>query len=91
MAARTERIEIRVSAAERSRDEAAASARGETLSEFVRRAARVEAERVLSERERIGVDEETAERFLDALERPSDRAERGLSKLVDESSVIDGA
>lgn len=90
MAARTERIEIRVSAAERSRDEAAASARGETLSEFVRRAARVEAERVLSERERIRVDDDAAERFLEALDRPSDHAERGLSRLVDEPSVIDG-
>jgi GNAT superfamily N-acetyltransferase len=49
MASRTRRIEIRVTEDERALEEAAASAQGETLSEFVRRAALREAEQVRHE------------------------------------------
>ena len=81
------RIEIRVTDQERALEEAAASVRGETLSEFVRRAARVEAERVLEERTRYVVNDETARRFLEALEQDG-RHEAGLRRLVDKPSVI---
>jgi len=83
MAARSQRIEIRVSDEERVLEEAAAGAQGDTLSEFIRRAARAEAERVLAERTRISVDEERAEAFLAALVRPAADSERGLRRLLE--------
>lgn len=73
---------------ERALEEAAASAQGETVSEFVRRAARAEAERVLAERTRIVVDDEAAERFLEALEQPSEAAEQGLRRLTEKPSAL---
>jgi uncharacterized protein (DUF1778 family) len=88
VATRSRRIEIRVTDEERALEEAAASAQGETLSEFVRRAARAEAERTLTERTRLVLDDEAAQRFLDALDRPSDDAERGLRRLIDKPSVL---
>ena len=90
VASRTGRIEIRVTEEERKLEQAAASARGETLSEFVRGAARREAERVLAERTLYVVDDEAAERFLDALERPPASMERGLRGLVDKPSALAG-
>lgn len=90
MAGRTSRIEIRVTEEERGLEHAAASQQGETLSEFVRRAARREAERVLAERTRYAVDDDAAERFLDGLERPPASMERGLRGLVDKPNVLAG-
>jgi uncharacterized protein (DUF1778 family) len=88
VATRTKRIEIRLTEEERALEEAAASSQGETLSEFVRRAARIEAERVLAERTRWVVDDEGAQRFLDALDRPTADAERGLQRLVAKPSLL---
>jgi uncharacterized protein (DUF1778 family) len=90
MASRTKRIEIRVTESERALEEAAASAQGETLSEFVRRVALREAEQVLVERSSYVVDADAAQRFLAALERPGDDVERGLRRLVDRPSVLPG-
>lgn len=70
MAARTRRIEVRVTEAERSLEAVAATALGLTLSEFFRQAARTQAEQVLAERTRLLVDEDEAERFPSALEDP---------------------
>jgi uncharacterized protein (DUF1778 family) len=47
---KTRRIEIRITEEERDLEQAAAAVSGETLSEFVRRAARHEAERTRSSR-----------------------------------------
>ncbi len=88
MASRTRRIEIRVTEHERQLEEAAASAQGETISEFVRRVALREAEQVLAERTSYMVDEAAAERFLDALERPGPEIEQGLRRLVEQPSVL---
>jgi uncharacterized protein (DUF1778 family) len=85
---KTRRIEIRITEEERSLEQAAATANGETLSEFVRRAARREAERTLAERTRYIVDDEAARQFLAALEDPSPDAERGLRRLTDKPSVL---
>lgn len=85
---KTRRIEIRITEEERDLEQAAASANGETLSEFVRRAARREAERTLAERTRYLVDDEAAQRFLAALEKPSPDAEAGLRRLVARPSVL---
>lgn len=85
---KTRRIEIRITEEERNLEQAAAAASGETLSEFVRRAARREAERTLAERTRYLVDDESARRFLAALEKPSAVAERGLRELTTKPSVL---
>ena len=53
---------------ERSTDQAAAVAVGESLSDFFRRAAATRAAEVLADQRRIGLTEAEAVRFLDALE-----------------------
>ena len=67
---RTQRLEVRLTEDERSLDVAAATAVGETLSDFFRRAARTRAEEVLADRRDIVLSKDEAARFLDALERP---------------------
>jgi uncharacterized protein (DUF1778 family) len=87
-ATKTRRIEIRITEEERNLEQAAAAVSGETLSEFVRRAARHEAERTLAERTRYILDDEAAQRFLTALEQPSPASERGLRRLTEKPSVL---
>jgi uncharacterized protein (DUF1778 family) len=69
---KSRRIEVRLSDEERQLNAAAASALGESLSDFFRRAARIRAEEVLADRRAIVLSEEEAARFLDALERPDE-------------------
>ena len=88
---KTRRIEIRITEEERSLEQAAAIANGETLSEFVRQAARRGAERTLAERTRYLVDDEAAQRFLAALEQPSSTAARKLRRLIEKPSVLPAA
>lgn len=88
---KTRRIEIRITEEERSLEQAAATANGETLSEFVRQAARREAERTLAERTRYLVDDEAAQRFLTALEQPSPNAKLKLRRLIEKPSVLPAA
>src|SRR5580658_8314426 len=88
---KTRRIEIRITEQERTLEQAAAAANGETLSEFVRRVARHEAERTLAERTRHLVDDEAAQRFLAALEQPPATTESGLRRLTAKPSVLPGA
>jgi uncharacterized protein (DUF1778 family) len=88
---KTRRIEIRITEEERNLEQAAATAAGETLSEFVRRAARHEAERTLAERTRYIVDDEAAQRFLSALEELSPDTERGLRRLTEKPSILPDA
>ena len=85
--AKTRRIEVRMTDEERELEQAAAAARGQTLSEFVRQAARREAEQALAERTSIVLDSEEAARFLAALDDP-DSFEPGLSALIEHPSVI---
>jgi uncharacterized protein (DUF1778 family) len=86
---KTRRIEIRITEEERTLEQAAATVNGETLSEFVRRAARREAERTLAERHRYEVDDKAAQRFLAALEEaPSPDTERGLRRLIAKPSIL---
>ena len=88
---KTRRIEIRITEEERSLEQAAATVTGETLSEFVRRAARREAEFTMAERTRYVIDDEAAQRFLAALEQPSPEAEQGLRRLTEKPSVLPAA
>ena len=67
---RTQRLELRLSDDERQMDSAAATAVGETLSDFFRRAASARAQEVLTDQQQIALSEEEATRFLDALEDP---------------------
>lgn len=65
---RTQRLELRLTDNERQFDSAAATAVGETLSDFFRRAASVRAQEVLADQRRIALNEDEAARFLDALD-----------------------
>jgi uncharacterized protein (DUF1778 family) len=65
---RTQRLELRLTDNERQLDSAAATAVGETLSDFFRRAASARAQEVLTDQQQIVLNEDEATRFLDALE-----------------------
>ncbi len=65
---RTQRLELRLTDDERQLDSAAATAVGETLSDFFRRAASARAQDVLADQQRIALNDEEAARFLDALD-----------------------
>jgi len=65
---RTQRLELRLTDDERQLDSAAATAVGETLSDFFRRAASARAQEVLTDQRQIALSEDEAARFLDALE-----------------------
>ncbi len=85
---KTRRIEIRITDEEHNLEQAAAAVSGETLSEFVRRAARREAERTLAERTRYILNDEAAQQFLTALEQSSPTSARGLRRLAEKPSVL---
>lgn len=65
---RTQRLELRLTDDERQLDSAAATAVGETLSDFFRRAASARAQEVLADQQQIALNQDDAVRFLDALE-----------------------
>jgi uncharacterized protein (DUF1778 family) len=69
---KTRRIEVRLSDEERELDAAAASALGESLSDFFRRAAQARAQEVLADQRTIALNDVEATRFLEALERPDE-------------------
>jgi uncharacterized protein (DUF1778 family) len=85
--ARSRRIEIRVTEEEHAAENAAARTLGVSLSEFYRQAARARAADVLAERSRVVLDDETAARFLDALDHPERFAGR-LDWLAAQPSVL---
>jgi uncharacterized protein (DUF1778 family) len=78
---RTQRLELRLTEAERSTDQAAATAVGESLSDFFRRAAANRAADVLADQPRIALNEQEAIRFLDALESVDDDTVARLAEL----------
>ena len=82
-AVRTQRLEVRLTEDERSLDVAAATAVGETLSDFFRRAARTRAEEVLADQRVIVLSEDEGARFLDALETPDADSVARLRELRD--------
>jgi len=65
---RAQRLELRLTDDERQLDSAAATAVGETLSDFFRRAASARAQEVLTDQQQIVLSEDEAARFLDALD-----------------------
>jgi len=78
---RTERLELRLTDEERQIDGAAASAVGETLSDFFRRAARARAQEILTDQQQIALSDEEASRFLDALEHTDEDSVARLRDL----------
>jgi uncharacterized protein (DUF1778 family) len=78
---RTQRLELRVTDDERQLDGAAATAVGETLSDFFRRAASARAQEVVADQQRIALNEDEAARFLDALETVDQDAIKRLREL----------
>ncbi len=78
---RTQRLELRLTDDERQLDSAAATALGETLSDFFRRAASVRAQEVLADQQEIVLSEDEAARFLDALEAVDQDTVARLRKL----------
>lgn len=77
---RTQRLELRLTDDERQLDGAAATAVGETLSDFFRRAASARAQEILADRQQIVLSDEEAARFLNALE---DVDEDAVTRLRD--------
>lgn len=78
---RTQRLELRLTDDERQLDSAAATAVGETLSDFFRRAASARAQEVLTDQHQISLNEDEAARFLDALENVDQNTVERLRSL----------
>jgi uncharacterized protein (DUF1778 family) len=78
---RTQRLELRLTDEERSIDQAAAAAVGESLSDFFRRAAATRAADVLADQRKISLTDDEAIRFLDALETVNDHTVARLADL----------
>lgn len=78
---RTQRIELRLTDEERSIDQAAAAAVGESLSDFFRRAAANRAAEVLADQRTITLTDDEAIRFLDALETVDEHTVARLADL----------
>ncbi len=78
---KTRRIEVRLSDEERELDAAAASALGESLSDFFRRAAQARAQEVLADQRAIALSEAESVRFLEALEQPNQSTVARLEDL----------
>jgi uncharacterized protein (DUF1778 family) len=78
---RTRRLELRLTDEERTTDQAAATAVGESLSDFFRRAAANRAADILADERTITLTEDEAIRFLDALETVDHHAVARLADL----------
>jgi len=78
---RSQRLELRPTAAEREFDNAAAAAVGETLSDFFRRAASARAHEVLADQSEIALNADEAARFVEALEQPDPETVARLREL----------
>ena len=78
---RTQRLELRLTDEERTTDQAAATAVGESLSDFFRRAAANRAADILADERTITLTEDEAIRFLDALETVDDHTVARLADL----------
>ena len=78
---RSQRLELRLTDEERTTDQAAATAVGESLSDFFRRAAANRAADILTDERTITLTEDEAIRFLDALETVDDHSVARLADL----------
>jgi uncharacterized protein (DUF1778 family) len=78
---RSQRLELRLTDEERALGTAAASAVGESLSDFFRSAASIRAAEVLADQRTIALTDQEAARFLDALETVDEATVARLREL----------
>lgn len=79
---RDHRLELRLTGEERRITSEAATLAGETLSDFVRRAARDRAQEIILAQTQITLNDEEAARFLDALEHVDENTVARLRELL---------
>ena len=87
-AAKSERIELRVSPAQKDTFARAAEARGATMTDFINDAASVAAEEALANRTAFALSSEQWTAFVAALDRPAQPKKR-LVKLLKKKSILD--
>ncbi|MBI5440768.1 MAG: DUF1778 domain-containing protein [Deltaproteobacteria bacterium] len=86
---RTEKLDLRLTAAAKRTLQDAAMAARRSVSEFVLESALARAEETLADRQRFGLDAEHWAAFLEALDAPPRSVPR-LFKLLSEPSVFEG-
>jgi uncharacterized protein (DUF1778 family) len=86
--AKSERIELRVSAQQKTAFARAAEARGETMTDFINDAASAAAEEALATRTSFPVSSEQWTAFVAALDRPPQHKKR-LAKLLKKKSILE--
>lgn len=87
-AARTDRIALRTSKAQKSFLERGASATGRNLTEFVLSSAQEKAEMVLADQSRFVISPKQWDAFVTALDRRATRKEK-LARLMSEPSILE--
>lgn len=87
-AAKSERIELRVSPEQKNTFARAAEARGETMTDFINTAASVAAEEALANRTAFALTGAQWTAFVAALDRPPQRKKR-LAKLLKTKSALE--
>jgi uncharacterized protein (DUF1778 family) len=87
-AAKSERIELRVSSAQKDTFARAAEARGETMTDFINNAASVAAEEALANRTAFALSPGKWTAFVAALDRPASPKKR-LAKLLSKKSIVE--
>lgn len=87
-AAKSERIELRVTSQQKDTFARAAEARGATMTDFINDAAAVAAEEALANRTAFALPSEQWAAFVAALDRPVQPKKR-LAKLLKKKSVLD--
>jgi uncharacterized protein (DUF1778 family) len=87
-AAKSERIELRVSPEQKNALARAAAARGATMTDFINTAASVAAEEALANRTAFALSGEQWTAFVAALDRPPKKKKR-LVKLLKAKSILE--
>jgi len=87
-AAKSERIELRVTPAQKDTFARAAEARGETMTDFINDAASVAAQEALANRTAFVLSKDQWKAFVAALDRPAQPKKR-LAKLLKKKSILE--
>jgi uncharacterized protein (DUF1778 family) len=85
---RSDKIDIRISPAAKRTLQEAARERHTTISQFVIDSALSAAQEVLSERNRIALNAEQWDAFIDALDAPARKHQR-MERLLKEPTILD--
>lgn len=86
--AKSSRLDLRVDQRRETLIRQAADLQGRTVTDFVLAAASAEADRVLADRHRFVLDDDTWERFNQALDRPAEEKPR-LRALLEQPSALE--